>query len=48
MREISRSTQYERRDTLTWYAAGLHNFRLRMRKKNKYSLRNLFGINSIV
>lgn len=37
VREICRSTSYERRDSLTWYAAGLHNFRLRLRKKNKAS-----------
>jgi hypothetical protein len=34
VREISRSTSYDRRDAVTWYAAGLHNFRLRCRKKN--------------
>jgi hypothetical protein len=28
VREISRSTSYDRPDSLTWYAAGLHNFRL--------------------
>jgi hypothetical protein len=31
--EICRSPNYERRNALTWYAAGLHNFRLRLRKK---------------
>lgn len=42
VREICRSTSYERRDTLTWLAAGLHNFRLRQRKKVK----NAYNTNS--
>jgi hypothetical protein len=33
VREICRSTRYDRRDALTWHAAGLHDFRLRLRKK---------------
>lgn len=33
VREICRSTRYDRRDSLTWYAAGLHNFRLRYPKQ---------------
>lgn len=40
VREICRSTSYERRDTLTWLAAGLHNFRLRQRKQLKASFNN--------
>jgi hypothetical protein len=40
VREICRSTSYERRDTLTWLAAGLHNFRLRQRKQLKASYNN--------
>ena len=40
VREICRSTSYERRDTLTWLAAGLHNFRLRHRNKQKTSYKS--------
>jgi len=34
VREISRSTSYDQRDSLSWYATGLHNFRLRCRKND--------------
>jgi DDE superfamily endonuclease len=36
MREVCRSPNYERRDSLSWYAAGLHNFRLRLRTNKSY------------
>jgi DNA polymerase III delta prime subunit len=38
VREICRSPRYERRDSLTFYATGLHNFRLRLRKNNNIVL----------
>ncbi|MFM8834201.1 MAG: transposase family protein [Cytophagales bacterium] len=46
IREICRSTQYDRRDALTWYAAGLHNFRLGLRLQVRKQTTTSYQTNS--